>query len=77
MSAFRTDTASILKKSLRSIKVASEEDAKLAQKMGQPQPLVAVFPEFPTGMRGHTCTCWADRTPFSCAGVRQIEQAYL
>jgi hypothetical protein len=42
----------------------SEKDAKLAQKLGQLQPSIAVFPR----MHGPTCIFWANLTHFSLKG---------
>jgi hypothetical protein len=42
----------------------SENDAKLAQKLGQLQPFSCI----PSGMHGPTCIFWANLKPFSLQG---------
>jgi hypothetical protein len=47
---------------------ASEEDAELAQKLGQLQPFYSCIL---TGVQGPACGFWASLTPFPPADVRQ------
>jgi hypothetical protein len=44
------------------LQIQREKDIKLAQKLGQLQPFLAVFR---TGMHGPTCVFWANLTPLS------------
>ena len=45
---------------------SSEKDAKLAQKLGQLQPFVPVFPQ---ECIGQLASCWANLTPFSLCSI--------
>ena len=51
---------------------AGEKDAKLAQKLGQPQLFCSC--RSPTGMHGPTCTFWANLTPFSLPDGGKVQE---
>ena len=50
-----------------SIKVSGEKDAELAQKLGQLQPFLAVFPQ-ECWLAGPTCVFWANLSPGGSPG---------
>ena len=60
----------------RFVQVASEKDAELAQKSGQPQPFQAMFPQECMDRLAYFGPILQPNT-FLAQGARRIEQVYL